>query len=115
MRVNNDPIHDGADQFFQWLAVDPDSGAVNIAFYDRRKDPGDKTQIVVLARSTNGGSTFDNYAWTTAPFNPDGVFMGDYIGLAARSNRVYGAWATRKATENKTSVEVGVADFSNNR
>ena len=26
MRVNNDPIHDGKDQFFQWMAVDPKSG-----------------------------------------------------------------------------------------
>ena len=39
VRVNNDPIHDGADQFFQWLAVDPADGAVNVMFYDRRGDP----------------------------------------------------------------------------
>lgn len=34
VRVNNDPIHNGADQFFQWLAVDPNDGAVNVMFYD---------------------------------------------------------------------------------
>jgi hypothetical protein len=111
VRVNNDPVHDGADQIFQWLAVDPVSGAVNVAFYDRRKDADDKVQIVALARSTDGGTTFTNYAWTRTPFDPSEVFMGDYIGLAAWGGRVYGAWATRSGTEKKTSVEVGVADF----
>ena len=28
VRVNNDLIHDGIDQFFQWLAVDPATGDV---------------------------------------------------------------------------------------
>lgn len=111
VRVNDDPVHDGADQFFQWLAVDPVSGAANVAFYDRREDREDKVQIVALARSTDGGAGFANYAWTKTPFDPSGVFMGDYIGLAAWGGRVYGAWATRSGTEKKTSVEVGVADF----
>lgn len=115
IRVNNDPVHDGADQFFQWLAVDPVSGAVNVAFYDRRQDPKDKVQTVTLARSTDAGRTFVNYAWTQVPFNPDGVFMGDYIGLAAWGGRVYGAWASRNGTEDKTIVQVGVADFGKNR
>ena len=36
VRVNSDTMHDGADQFFQWLTVDPVTGAVSILFYDRR-------------------------------------------------------------------------------
>jgi hypothetical protein len=111
IRVNNDPVHDGADQFFQWLAVDPVSGAVNVAFYDRRQDPNNKVQIVALARSTNGARSFSNYAWTTTTFNPQGVFMGDYIGLATWGNRVYGAWPVHTAKEKGTTVQVGVADF----
>jgi hypothetical protein len=111
IKVNDDPVHNGADHFFQWLAVDPVTGAVNVVFYDRREDPKNKTQIVVLARSTDGGHTFQNYAWTTTPFNPDGVFIGDYLGLAASNNRVYGAWPVRQGVEKKTSVQVGVADF----
>ena len=51
-RVNNDPVHNGAEQFFQWLAVDPVDGSVNVIFYDRRNDPKNRKQIVVLARST---------------------------------------------------------------
>ena len=112
IRVNNDPVHDGADHFFQWLAVDPVSGAVNVVFYDRREDPRNRTQIVVLARSDNSGKTFANYAWTSRPFNPVGVFMGDYLGLAAWGNRVYGAWPSRPAPKGPTVLQVGVADFS---
>ena len=112
IKVNDDPVHNGADHFFQWLAVDPVNGAVNVVFYDRREDPKNKTQIVVLARSTDGGHTFSNYAWTNTPFDPEGVFMGDYLGLAASNNRVYGAWPVRQGSEKKTSVQVGVADFN---
>ena len=115
VRVNNDPVHDGADQFFQWLAVDPISGAVNVAFYDRRQDAKDKMQVMALARSEDGGASFKNYAWTKTPFDAMGVFMGDYIGLAAWGGRVYGAWTARNGTEAKTSVEVGVADFGSDR
>lgn len=112
IKVNNDPIHNGADHFFQWLAVDPVTGAVTVVFYDRRQDPKNQNQIVVLARSTDSGKTFANYAWTTTPFNPEGVFMGDYLALAAWGNRVYGVWTYREGKEGKTTVHAGVADFS---
>src|SRR5579863_9029048 len=125
LRVNNDSAHNGADQFFQWLAVDPTDGAVNVVFYDRRGDPQNRTQIVVLARSTDGGNSFQNYAWTSEPFEAGGVFFGDYSGLAAFGGRVYGVWTEKPAappeTGNKidapkpkprgTVVKVGVADF----
>ncbi|MFY9740405.1 MAG: hypothetical protein WA252_07855 [Candidatus Sulfotelmatobacter sp.] len=135
VRVNNDPIHDGADQFFQWLAVDPVEGSANIVFYDRRADPTNRTQTVTLARSTDNGTSFQNYAWTTDPFNASGVFFGDYIGIAASGGRVYGIWTEKpvvpveteskpgestdkKANDEKkprprgTVVKVGVADFT---
>jgi hypothetical protein len=128
-RVNNDPIHDGADQFFQWLAVDPIDGAANVVFYDRRSDPRNRTQTVTLARSTDGGRAFQSYAWTTDPFEAGGVFLGDYSGIAASGGRVYGVWTEKPATapeagnkpETKpeaappkprgTVVKVGIADF----
>ncbi|MGH9607262.1 MAG: sialidase family protein [Terracidiphilus sp.] len=111
IRVNNDPVHDGADQFFQWLAVDPVTGDVYVDFYDRRADPKDRMTTVTLARSTDQGKTFANYAWTTKPFNTAGVFMGDYSALTAWDGRVYGAWASREGTARTTVVQVGVADF----
>jgi hypothetical protein len=140
VRVNTDPIHNGAEQFFQWLAVDPVDGSVNVLFYDRRGDPDNRKQIVVLARSTDGGSSFKNYAWTDNPFMANDVFFGDYTGLAAYGGRVYGVWMEKpvppptppadakkpegeaaekseKAKEEKpqprgTIVKVGTADFT---
>ena len=96
-RVNNDPVHNGAEQFFQWLAVDPVDGSVNVIFYDRRNDPQNRKQIVVLARSTDQGHTFNNYAWTDEAFEAGGSFFGDYSGLAAHRGRVYGVWTEKPA------------------
>lgn len=135
VRVNNDPVHNGAEQFFQWLAVDPTDGSLDVLFYDRRGDPIGKKQIVVLARSTDGGRSFSNYGWTDEPFEASGVFFGDYTGLAAYGGRVYGVWmekpqpaaapapppdTTGKPQEDKepkpqprgTIVKVGTADFT---
>jgi Neuraminidase (sialidase) len=130
IRVNNDPVHNGAEQFFQWLAVDPVDSSLNVVFYDRRGDPQNRKQIVVLARSTDGGRAFNNYAWTDGAFEAGGVFFGDYSGLAAYGGRVYGAWTEKPAAEpesqgNKTEedkgpkprprgtvVKVGSADFN---
>ncbi|HUD64356.1 MAG TPA: hypothetical protein VMQ17_07255 [Candidatus Sulfotelmatobacter sp.] len=135
VRVNNDPVHNGAEQFFQWLAVDPTDGSVDVLFYDRRGDPLGKKQIVVLARSTDGGRSFANYAWTDEPFEASGVFFGDYTGLAAYGGRVYGVWVEKpqplaapapppdtagKPQEDKelkpqprgTIIKVGTADFT---
>jgi hypothetical protein len=92
VRVNNDALHNGQDQFFQWLAVDPIDGSVNILFCDRRSDPDNRKYVMVLARSTDGARTFQNYAWSTKPSDPTDVFMGDYMGIAALGGRVYGAW-----------------------
>jgi hypothetical protein len=129
VRVNNDPIHDGVEQFFQWLAVDPVDGSVNVVFYDRRRDPQNKKQIVVLARSTDAGNTFMNYAWTDEAFEAGGLFFGDYSGLAASGGRVYGVWTEKpnpapegmdKAEDKDkkeskprgTVVKLGTADFN---
>jgi photosystem II stability/assembly factor-like uncharacterized protein len=93
VRVNNDPINDGSDQFYQWLTVDPVTSAISIIFYDRRGDPENRRTFVMLARSTDGGRTFRNYAWSVKPFvASDREFMGDYSGIASYNNRVYGAW-----------------------
>jgi len=109
VRANNDPVHNGAEQFFQWLAVDPTDGSIDVVFYDRRGDPANRKQIVVLARSTDGGHSFTNYAWTDEPFEAGGVFFGDYSGLAAYGGRVYGIWTEKPvpALEVKTKPDEG--------
>jgi len=127
VRVNNDAVHNGADQYFQWMAVDPLDGSVNAVFYDRRGDPSNRKQTVVLARSEDGGNTFKNFGWTSESFDPGGVFMGDYSGIAALGGRVYGAWTERHPLQKQpgapstssghagpprdTIIRIGVAQF----
>jgi hypothetical protein len=93
MRVNDDPMHDGADQFLQWMTVDPKDGSVYVQFYDRRDDPENRKTRVTLARSTDGGKTFTNYAWSDEPFTGQNAFLGDYEWVTAYNGRVYGIWA----------------------
>lgn len=122
VRVNNDEMNDGADQYFQWMAVDPVDSSINVLFYDRRNDPQNRKQTVVLARSTDGGKTFANYEWSERTFDPNDQFIGDYSGIAAYGGRVYGVWTERIAESKEVSgkrrrpddmvIEAGVADFT---
>jgi hypothetical protein len=123
VRVNTDARHNGKDQFFQWMAVDPVTGAVYVQFYDRRDDPANRKTKITLARSIDGGRTFTNYAWTTAPFEGHQLFLGDYTWLTAYNNHVYGVWTEgapgeaietdpRKQGRPFTVVRAGTADFT---
>src|SRR5436309_121651 len=104
----------GADHFFQWMTVDPSDGFIYVTFYDRRGDPRNRAQAVVLARSTDSGQSFQNYSWTEQPFNAKGAFIGDYNGLAAMNGRVHGIWTEKPEdiTTRNTVIRVGLADFA---
>lgn len=122
-RVNSDPIHDGLDQFFQWMAVDQVTGHVYVQFYDRRDDPANRKTGFTLARSIDGGKTFANYAWAEIPFDSQQpAFLGDYTWLTAYHDKVYGAWTSVLPADEKPSqdggkssraaIVIGIADFS---
>ena len=123
VRVNADSLHDGRDQFLQWMTVDPTSGDVYVQFYDRGADPENRLTSMTLARSTDGGRTFTSYRWSDAPFEGRGAFLGDYTWLTAYGGRVYGVWAeTAPASDSartpqgsggraRTVIKVGTAQF----
>jgi len=88
VRVNDDPLKNGKDQFFTWMSVDPVDGSVNVVFYDRRDTTGATTGLT-LARSVDGGRTFANRKIDVKPFAPnDRIFFGDYSGISAYGGRV---------------------------
>jgi hypothetical protein len=125
IRVNNDAYHDGADHFYDWMRVDHATGDVYVVWYDRRRDPHNWDVDVALARSTNGGATFANYAWANPGFHVWGQFIGDYTALAAYNGHVYGVWTESKrlsrkearnltlskAFKSRTFVRIGEATF----
>jgi hypothetical protein len=87
VRVNDDPVGNGKEQFFPWIDVDPITGTVYVVFYDRREETGVATDVY-LATSTDGGAHFANQKISATPFSPVAtVFFGDYIGLSA-----FGGW-----------------------
>jgi len=115
VRVNNDAIHNGKDQFFQWMVVDPVTGDVFVDFYDRRMDPSNYRTTLTIARSRDAGKTFDNYALSSTPFSPFNAFLGDYTWMDAFNNHIVAAWTetTAKASRGNTEtiIKVGSADF----
>src|SRR5690606_1836065 len=91
-RVNDDPVGNGREQMFAWMAVDPTDGSVNVFFYDRRDQDGLSTRLT-LARSVDGGRTFVNHKVAQPPFvTSANTFFGDYLGVAAHDGRVVGVY-----------------------
>jgi hypothetical protein len=90
LRVNTDSALN--HHFFPTMTLDPVTGHVFIAFYDRRNYLDSQTDVY-LARSTDGGASFDNTRISQSAFGPDSsVFFGDYIHMAAYDRHVYPVW-----------------------
>jgi photosystem II stability/assembly factor-like uncharacterized protein len=118
VKVNDDPLHNAKDHFLNWMTVDPVSGFPYVIFADRRTDPDNARFTITLARSSDGGRSYRNYAWTAISSSPQAQFIGDYTGIAAYNGTVYGAWTQagppfhgRRAILPHTVVRLGIARF----
>lgn len=90
-RVNDDPP--GKQQFFTWMTIDQANGNIYFVFYDRRNYDNINTDVY-MARSTDGGETFENFKISESPFFPSsGVFFGDYTNITAYNHQVRPIWA----------------------
>jgi hypothetical protein len=76
-------------------------GGVNVVFYDSRIDPtNNKLAQIYLARSTDGGETFQNWqisdvAFTLSHFSGTEApiyYAGDYIGITSTSEYAFPCW-----------------------
>lgn len=91
IRVNDDDTERA--QFFSWMTIDQANGDVYIVFYDRRAYNNSNTDVY-LARSIDGGLTFENSKISESPFLPySSVFFGDYTNIVAHNGRVRPIWA----------------------
>jgi len=90
LRVNNDETK--THQFLTWMALDQTTGYIYIVFYDRRHHD-DNTTDVYLARSTDGGLSFDNKKVNSKSFTPNEmIFFGDYNDISAHDGIVRPIW-----------------------
>ncbi len=105
-KVNDDNTH--RHQFFHWATIDPVTGNVYVVFYDRRNTAGNETDVF-LAKSSDGGETFENVKVSQSAFTPNkNVFFGDYINIAAYNGKVYPIWM--RMDGNNMSIWTAVID-----
>ncbi len=96
IRVNQDALNNGKSQFFPGITVD-DFGGVNIIFYDDRNTTTDSLGVF-LARSTDGGNTWNEYEISDHNFRPTAIgglgqgYMGDNIDLTSVGNKLFPVW-----------------------
>ena len=118
VKINTDASN--ADQFFPWLSVDQSSGAVVVAFYDRRNE-SQPFMNTYVARSTDGAFTFsDNTRVTSTHSDPTiqarvtnlngtPVGIGDYIGLVAFNGTAHLLWADTR--NQKQEIYYGAVEY----
>jgi hypothetical protein len=108
-RVNDDPVSNGKDQFFPWIATSPD-GTVHVSWFDRREDPNGANYKEYYTYSTDHGATFAaNIAVSTAPSVPGTLgFIGDYSGIDATNGAVIPIWTDIRTGGNQNAyIAVG--------
>jgi Secretion system C-terminal sorting domain len=90
VKVNNDAP--GKQQFFTWMNIDQKNGYLYFVFYDRRNYTDNQTDVY-MARSADGGSTFQNFKISQSPFVPvPNIFFGDYTNLSVQSGVIRPVW-----------------------
>jgi hypothetical protein len=110
-RVNNDPLGNGKEQWFPWVAVDPVDGAVNIAYYDRGAQP-ETMADVTLARSVDGGRTFVYHKVNKDAYDLSKLgFFGDYLGIDSFGGRVAVLYMHPMDATKKLGISSGIFDF----
>jgi hypothetical protein len=100
IRVNNDPVSNGDDQFWPSIAIS-ELGEIVILFYDTRNTPNNNIIEAYIARSTDGGTTFTNELVSSQPSptnipNSD-VRFGDYINVDFFGGNIVPVWTDERA------------------
>ena len=135
VRINDDPLNNGCDQFHPWLAVAPD-GSIIVVFLDRRNDPGNLLMDLYITTSTDGGGTWSqNERISTVSCDPTAGstfaervadpmrtgrpeilvdragLIGEYIGVTASSiDDIHPIWTDTRMGDQ--DVFIGVRDTS---
>jgi hypothetical protein len=107
IRVNNDKIGNGKEQYLPHMFIDPSDDKVYIVYYDRRLSENNLFLDIFIA-STSDGKKIKNHRVTNRSFPPAGKrhFFGDYIGVAASNGEIRPIWTDTE--EGYITVKVGL-------
>jgi hypothetical protein len=118
IRVNDDPLANGADQLMPTMAI-TSNGTLGIAFYDRRDDPDNYFLHLYCAVSDDGGETFVNHRITTQVTDPmvarrySNLAVADYIGIAAGADAFYPVWNDGRTNDGNLDIYTARVDIEN--
>jgi len=123
VRVNDTPPGDGTSQYLPKLAVAPD-GRLDVAYYDRRRDPANTRNEVSLRSSFDQGRTFTRrvdlaersfdarIGFGSERGLPD---LGSRLGLVATESAAFAVWTDTRAgtpASSKQDIARAVVAFS---
>ncbi len=91
IQVNND--ENERQQFFPWIAIDQSSGYLYVVYYNRNNHSDYKIDVS-LARSYDGGKSWQEEVISEKPFNtpPEFIFFGDYNNISAVDGHIRPIW-----------------------
>ncbi len=120
VRVNENPMGDGTDQYLPRVAVAP-GGRVDLLFLDRRRDPQNLMTDATVASSHDGGQSFQAVAVSSQSFDSRvgpsldpkfGVDFGSRLALVSKDGPSVAAWTdSRNGNEDTGRQDVLVAAF----
>lgn len=121
IRVNQDPLNNGAIQYFPAIHVDK-YGGLNILFYDDRNTTSDSTGVF-LARSDDGGNTWREFEISDHNFKPVPIgglgtgYQGDNIALTSSSDKILPVWMDNSSGIYQiwtAPIDISTVDVQNN-
>lgn len=107
VRVNDDPIGSGVNQWLPAVTVDP-QGRVAIVFLDRRHDRQTQRIETWGAMSRDGGASFDSN-FVISDVAQDGSyddFLGHYQGVVASTQFIYPLWSDLRSASGSTDLYI---------
>ena len=92
--------------YYPWITCDPVTGNLSCVYYTNRSATTTTSTLceVWVSNSCDGGDTWVDNKISDVAFTPAPIpglasgYMGDYIGVAARNDKVYPLWSDNRAT-----------------
>jgi hypothetical protein len=99
VRINQDQIGNGKDQYFPWISCDPITGKLACVFYDSRSFPSNDMVETFVSISHDNGATWLDFCVSDVAWSGDAIpglyydYAGDYIGISVYAGRALPVWS----------------------